>query len=292
MGGGDEAENLVRLTPEDHYMAHLLLAKAHGGKLWVAVKAMAGMLNDNSRDHRALLAKRAMVGHANRMSAKYLSENFSGDNSHHADSEVHELRHVDGRAVAGRRGEICAGTGLERSAVSCLVRGVRNTIHGWYSPLHNPSGILGSEIRAAALRKGDNFTLFHIDGRAWSGTRSDFKREFGKELYFPKDQRGVHGWYKSRYDAENRDALKGSAISAATMGRAGKRGLDGSKADKSLYQFIRVATGEKFELTRTDAREKFGLTVKEVHGIVKGNQKTAKGIRVMKMPAASAALAA
>lgn len=40
MGGGDEPENLVYLTAEDHFMAHLLLAKAYGGKLWFAANAM------------------------------------------------------------------------------------------------------------------------------------------------------------------------------------------------------------------------------------------------------------
>ena len=29
MGGGDESENLVRLTPEEHLVAHLLLMKIH-----------------------------------------------------------------------------------------------------------------------------------------------------------------------------------------------------------------------------------------------------------------------
>jgi hypothetical protein len=42
MGGGDEPENLVRLTPEEHYVAHQLLVKMHpaNGKLLYAVKAM------------------------------------------------------------------------------------------------------------------------------------------------------------------------------------------------------------------------------------------------------------
>jgi hypothetical protein len=42
MGGGDEPENLVRLTPEEHYVAHQLLVKMHprNRKLIYAVKAM------------------------------------------------------------------------------------------------------------------------------------------------------------------------------------------------------------------------------------------------------------
>lgn len=40
MGGDDTPGNLIRLTPEDHFFAHLLLAKIHGGKLWYALMAM------------------------------------------------------------------------------------------------------------------------------------------------------------------------------------------------------------------------------------------------------------
>lgn len=40
LGGGDESENLIRLTPEDHFFAHLLLAKIHGGKMWYGLMAM------------------------------------------------------------------------------------------------------------------------------------------------------------------------------------------------------------------------------------------------------------
>lgn len=40
LGGGDELGNLISLTPEDHYFAHLLLAHIHGGTMWQAVKMM------------------------------------------------------------------------------------------------------------------------------------------------------------------------------------------------------------------------------------------------------------
>lgn len=38
LGGGDEPENLIRLTPEDHYFAHLCLAKAKGAPVKNAFK--------------------------------------------------------------------------------------------------------------------------------------------------------------------------------------------------------------------------------------------------------------
>lgn len=40
LGGGNEPANLICLSPEDHFFAHLLLAKIHGGKHWLAVVLM------------------------------------------------------------------------------------------------------------------------------------------------------------------------------------------------------------------------------------------------------------
>lgn len=40
IGGSDNPENLVILTVREHILAHALLAKIHGGKLWFAAMAM------------------------------------------------------------------------------------------------------------------------------------------------------------------------------------------------------------------------------------------------------------
>src|SRR4051812_4622008 len=50
MGGGNEPVNIVRLTAGDHFFAHLLLAKAHGGAMWYAVNAL--LANDHIGDRK------------------------------------------------------------------------------------------------------------------------------------------------------------------------------------------------------------------------------------------------
>ncbi len=40
MGGTDDIENLVQLTPEEHYLAHLLLVKIHPGNIKLVTSAM------------------------------------------------------------------------------------------------------------------------------------------------------------------------------------------------------------------------------------------------------------
>lgn len=50
LGGTDDPNNLVNLTYREHYIAHLLLAKIHGGPLWHAVNLM-GRLKKYSNRH-------------------------------------------------------------------------------------------------------------------------------------------------------------------------------------------------------------------------------------------------
>jgi hypothetical protein len=42
LGGSDEKTNIVALTAREHFVAHMLLAKVHGGNMWYAVLRMKG----------------------------------------------------------------------------------------------------------------------------------------------------------------------------------------------------------------------------------------------------------
>jgi Salmonella phage homing endonuclease len=72
MGGGDEPENLVRLTPEEHFVAHQLLVRmhpGHSGLVW-AVYSLTGRTKNHVRNNRRYgwLRRRfvAMVSEINR----------------------------------------------------------------------------------------------------------------------------------------------------------------------------------------------------------------------------------
>jgi len=45
LGGSDDSSNLVALTAREHFIAHVLLAKIHGGTMWQAVIVMKGGKN-------------------------------------------------------------------------------------------------------------------------------------------------------------------------------------------------------------------------------------------------------
>ena len=49
LGGSDDSSNLVALTAREHFVAHVLLAKIHGGIMWQAVILMSGGKYCNGR---------------------------------------------------------------------------------------------------------------------------------------------------------------------------------------------------------------------------------------------------
>jgi hypothetical protein len=72
MGGSNNASNLVRLTGREHFVAHLLLARIYGGKMWAAVLRMKGGKSSyvNSR----------LYDRARQRWAQWSSENQRGKN--------------------------------------------------------------------------------------------------------------------------------------------------------------------------------------------------------------------
>lgn len=61
LGGSNDVKNLVRLTAREHYVAHLLLAKIHGGPLWHAVKMMGSIARLNSRMYETARQKHSKI---------------------------------------------------------------------------------------------------------------------------------------------------------------------------------------------------------------------------------------
>jgi len=67
LGGADDTSNLVNLTYREHYIAHLLLAKIHGGPLWHAVNLMGRLKKYSNRHYeRSRIEHSKMVSETNR----------------------------------------------------------------------------------------------------------------------------------------------------------------------------------------------------------------------------------
>ena len=171
LGGGDEPENIIRLTPEDHLFAHILLAWMHGGKLWAAVFLMKSA-DRPTGDYKRRIDRhhRVVYGIARRRHAE--SERgkagMKGAENGNYNPEILRWRHLD---TGERRNSTLHGMWAEFGGT----RGM------WTQAATRGSGkpsALGWAIDDGVQRlrsgKGRHFRFIHRDGREFVGTQRDF----------------------------------------------------------------------------------------------------------------------
>lgn len=276
LGGGDEAENMIALTPEDHYFAHLLLAKVHGGTQWRALHAMAHLTKESTKG-RNKLKLRFVFGHVRRSLAAHYSKFASGQNGHNADKVFYEVRHVDGRVMLGRRFYLAKRTGVKRKQISALLRGTKKLVHGWYSPHHNPNGLNKSEQLSLKLQNHNVYTLYHFDGRVWSGTLGKFRKMTGRQLTWQGERhKQIVGWYATKEEAgrhEQRISNKAKIISDA---RGDISGSGNPRYDPTLYEFFNHQTKEHRQCTRHDLCVSAGIGYGDMGAVLTRKRQSAK----------------
>lgn len=59
LGGSDNASNIVVFTGREHFIAHLLLAKIHGGSMWHAAHMMSNMKRYTNRKYEKVREEHA-----------------------------------------------------------------------------------------------------------------------------------------------------------------------------------------------------------------------------------------
>lgn len=171
MGGGDESSNIVRLTPEDHFFAHLLLAKAHGGKLWAPV---AFMLGGSRKDYQPIVS-RTCYGWA----ARAMARAASGEAAHQFDRTVYRLEHREGRKWSGRQSDM-PGMGIEKSLANMLIKGRVKSARGWFIEGQRPK-FKGHDLTGTFHHnyRHEIRTFIHVDGRRFVGTQNEFGAAHG-----------------------------------------------------------------------------------------------------------------
>lgn len=131
LGGSNRKSNLVRLTAREHFVAHWLLAKIHGGPMWTAFKYMC-----DTRDvhHTARTYEIARINYAERLSQRVytpeLRRNISEAAKRKVWSEEHKRAISEGqRARWARPGQREAAsvtnTGIKKPKLSVLRRGMK-----------------------------------------------------------------------------------------------------------------------------------------------------------------------
>lgn len=258
LGGKDIKSNIVCLSPEDHFFAHILLAKIYGGKMMRALFAMANFKNTHRDNYN--FKKRMQYGHIRRLVAKEYSEKYSKYNSSRFDSKIYHLKNHDGRVATGNRFEIEEVTGLKRSSISQIIKGEKLNYKGWYFPPMNN----GKNRKQLILEKSivvcrKIYKLYHYDGRSWSGIKTEFKNQFGRRLYFQTKNGCCAGWYLTKLDAENHfENIKAKSLIASNS-RGSISGLNNPRSDKTVYDWINFETRETKRATRYEMSVFLGL---------------------------------
>lgn len=172
LGGGNEPENLIDLTAEDHFFAHLLLAKIHGGRMWAPIALMIG---GQRKDWRPRKSRRSYGWAARAMAATKM-----GEGAHQFDWKEYYLVHVDGRTWNGRQSDM-PSLGLSKSLANMLIKGRVGSARGWFiagrRPPHFGQGAKPGLDHNMADRRVHRFR--NIDGRLFVGTQIEFQRAEG-----------------------------------------------------------------------------------------------------------------
>lgn len=189
LGGSDDPSNLISLRAEDHFFAHLVLAKIHGGKQWAPV---AFMIGGQRRDWRPVRSRREYGW----VKAK-LAERQTGENAWQFDHEIYRLRHEDGRCWTGRQSEM-PSIGISRSLGNMLIKGRLKTARRWYLEGGNPFDRSGSKHPGY---NAETYLFRHVDGRTFEGTSFELAATFGlsqqKTSNIRAGRQRVHlGWYR------------------------------------------------------------------------------------------------
>lgn len=171
LGGGDGAANLINLSPEDHFFAHLLLAKIHGGGLWVAVMRMMG----KKRFRWQARKSRRKYGWARRARTKAIS----GRGHWGHDKTEYKLEHQDGRRWVGLRCEM-KDIGISSGMADLLVQKKVSYAKGWFLQGRRPEFFSYSRPgHANPATDHRRHEIIHLDGRRFSGTQIEIRRKTG-----------------------------------------------------------------------------------------------------------------
>lgn len=283
IGGKDTEDNLIKLTPEDHLFAHLLLAKTYGGKHWFAVKMMLEVEPHTKTDRLITSSKRRYAfGTMRRNVAQYYSDNYSGINSPASDKKKYKLNHIDGRTTFGNRFELSKKTKLTRGLISGLILGTSKSAHGWYNPLVIEDGVIGYEIfEKKRIEDSKRFYMYDKNKKEHYVNRYEAENLMGGKSASTLINAGAlwsNGFTLDK-NAKEEEVLTRERCIKNSKARGDISGMNNPRADKTVYKFYNYFTKEIFIGTRADMSQKYNLTSIDTQRILSNKYDHNKGWR-------------
>lgn len=200
LGGDDSTENVIAVTPREHYVCHYLLAKMHGGSLWAAYYLMSHPKTNSGRE---IFVTSKMYETARKNYISYLktktgekNPNFGNVYSKQAREKISrsrkkyvlgmhprainsdcEWRHVSGEIFIGSHFLLSAATGICSNGLRRASSGQVYSFRGWSCASSGRKN----------MRSGDNnntsdkkiYTWVSPNGKKFEGTRSYAKENLG-----------------------------------------------------------------------------------------------------------------
>lgn len=164
LGGTDDADNLIELTSEDHFFAHLLLAKMHGGKM---ASALHLMLQRPRNLWRRRFSSRRSYGFAARLAYRMQSEAWEAESNPLFNETVYFWWNVEtGERLSGRIYDMHLSFGGSRPSWTMVVNGQKASVASWTLAANAKSHKRST--------KGVVRRFVNRDGREFEGTQTEF----------------------------------------------------------------------------------------------------------------------
>lgn len=242
MGGGDEPENLIDLTAEDHYMAHKIMAYAFGGSLWLALSAM-------SMDRYGNRVGRRDFGRLRSELSKLMSERM-------ASKTLYEFKDL-----------------LTGDVFSCTLSELRKR---YKLPMHQTQALVSGHSAVVYGRIAFSNTEIR-KRRGWmvEEEKHYFRNITTGEVYFVtrRELSEMTGVDPDIF----LDLLKGRSKTAKGYCLDITTDLRRSDAGSTVYSFRIIETGEVLHKTARQLRDEWGLTKGGLKGLISGRYKRYKG---------------
>lgn len=182
--GDDTPTNLIRLTPEDHFFAHLLLAKIHGGEMWAPIAFMVG----GSRKDYKPTQSRKRHGWATRA----LSKAKSGEGAYQFDHTEYSVVNEYGHVMTVKQSEMPSMLGISKPLANMLIKGRVSVARGWSIVGQDRKTIVGDKH---PMHRPEVREFKHVNGDSFVGTQLEFSDQ--KNMRRPDVSRLVTGVYRT-----------------------------------------------------------------------------------------------